>query len=94
MALPTVAQQNAHTPDALVEIEPPFSDHPSTYDAGSFRIANLSTGGQQITGARFDLSASLLPDTIFDPDGTKGDTTGKPFTVDQADGLQVIDSQA
>ncbi len=93
VALPTVETQTAHAPDALIQIEPPPSDHPSTNDAGSFRLANLSTGGQQIVSAQFDLSASLLPNTIFDPDGSKGDSTGKPFTVDQADGFQVTDSQ-
>ncbi len=96
VALPSTDVQQARAPEALIEIAPPVIDpsHVSTYDPGSFRITNLSAGGQQIVSAQFDISSSLLPDAIFDPDDTKGDSAGKPFTVDQANGLQVRSSTA
>jgi hypothetical protein len=54
----------------------------STFTSGSFRVTNSSAGGQQITSVRFDLATSLLPDLVFDPNGTGGDSLGKGFTVD------------
>jgi hypothetical protein len=62
----------------------------STFNAGSFRIANVSTAGQQIARVRFDLSSSLLPDLVFDPNGNAGDTLGKGFTVDGNPGVGTI----
>ncbi len=62
----------------------------STFTSGSFRITNGSTGGQQIAGVRLDLSTSLLPDLVFDPSGTAGDTLGKGFTVDANPGVGTI----
>jgi large repetitive protein len=62
----------------------------STFNAGSFRIANASTAGQQIASVRLDLSSSLLPDLVFDPNGNAGDTLGKGFTVDSNPGVGTI----
>ena len=62
----------------------------STFTSGSFRIANGSPGGQQISSVRIDLSPSVLPDLVFDPDGAGGDTLGKGFTVDSNPGVGTI----
>ncbi|HEX8804478.1 MAG TPA: hypothetical protein VF743_09800, partial [Acidimicrobiales bacterium] len=64
----------------------------STYNSGSFRLTNTSAGGQQIASVRFDLPTSLLPDLVFDPNGTAGDTLGKGFTVDANPGVGTIGS--
>jgi hypothetical protein len=62
----------------------------STFTSGSFRVTNASPGAQQIASVRFDLSTSLLPDLVFDPNGTGGDTLGKGFTVDSNPGVGAI----
>jgi hypothetical protein len=62
----------------------------STFNAGSFRITNTSPAGQQIATVRFDLSSSILPDLVFDPNGTAGDTLGKGFTVDSNPGVGTV----
>ncbi|HEU0171698.1 MAG TPA: choice-of-anchor D domain-containing protein [Acidimicrobiales bacterium] len=62
----------------------------STFTSGSFRITNDSPGGQQIASVRLDLSASLLPDLVFDPVGAAGDSLGKGFTVDANPGVGTI----
>lgn len=54
----------------------------STNSGGSFQVQNLSTGGQKITSIKIDLSTAALPDVVFDPAGTAGDTDGKGFTLD------------
>jgi hypothetical protein len=54
----------------------------STFGKGSFKVTNQSTGGQKVTRLRIDISSSLIPDLVFDPDGTAGDTVGKDFTHD------------
>ncbi len=62
----------------------------STFTGGSFRVTNGSTGGQEIASVRVDLSTSLLPDLVFDPAGSAGDTLGKGFTVDANPGVGTI----
>ncbi|MEA2418000.1 MAG: large repetitive protein, partial [Thermoleophilaceae bacterium] len=62
----------------------------STISPGSFRIKNNSPSGQQIARVRFDLSSSVLPDLVFDPNGNAGDTSGKGFTVDSNPGVGTI----
>jgi hypothetical protein len=54
----------------------------STWNNGSFRIANTSTGGERIERLRINLSSALLPDLVFDPLGQAGDTVAKCFTAD------------
>jgi hypothetical protein len=54
----------------------------STYNSGSFKIKNTSPSGQKIQKLRIDLSSSVLPDMLFDPKGTAGDTTAKCFQPD------------
>ncbi|KYC35510.1 hypothetical protein WA1_06700 [Scytonema hofmannii PCC 7110] len=68
---------------ALFTIDPSSSGiNTSTYTASSFKITNNSTTGQKINRVLIDLSSSILPDLIFDPYGTAGDSTAKGFTVD------------
>lgn len=65
---------------ALVKIAPPEDIDASTVAGGSLSVENTSTNGQKITSVSFDLSTAMLPDIVFDPDGTAGDNTGKGFT--------------
>ena len=58
----------------------------STNTTGSFQIENLSTAGQKITSVKVDLSTAMLPDIVFDPAGTAGDTDGKAFQLDSFNG--------
>ncbi|QJE97074.1 malectin domain-containing carbohydrate-binding protein [Luteolibacter luteus] len=58
----------------------------STNSGGSFQVQNLSTGGQKITSIKVDVSTAALPDVVFDPAGTAGDTDGKGFTLDSFTG--------
>lgn len=77
------------TPDtaaASIAITPTAGINASTYGSGSFSITNDSTDGQLIEAVSFDLSSSLLPDLVFDPNGTAGDTTAKCLTADSGAG--------
>jgi len=66
---------------ATIQVFPTGSIHnSSTAKADSFRIHNNSTGGREITSVTIDLSNSLLPDLVYDPDGTAGDVVGIKFT--------------
>ncbi|MEM8488249.1 MAG: malectin domain-containing carbohydrate-binding protein [Bacteroidota bacterium] len=67
---------------ALVEIATPEDIDASTVAGGSISVENTSTNGQKITNVTFDLSTSIFPDLVFDPDGSAGDNTGKGFTPD------------
>ncbi|WP_154019144.1 malectin domain-containing carbohydrate-binding protein, partial [Halococcus agarilyticus] len=62
----------------------------STYSGGSFEITN--TGDKQIESVTFDVSESLVPDAVFDPDGTAGDSTAKQLSIDSesGDGVGVV----
>ena len=66
---------------AKIEIYPQGSlTNSSTARVDSFRIYNNSASGQRITSVLIDLGAALLPDMLFDPNGTAGDVAGVPFT--------------
>jgi hypothetical protein len=66
----------------------PFTDIlASTFNTGSFVVANDSLGGERLTELRIDLSAALFPDMVFDPFGAAGDTVAKNVTVDVREGL-------
>jgi len=62
----------------------------STYSGGSFEITN--TGEKQIESVTYDLSESLVPDAVFDPNGTAGDATAKGLSIDSqsGDGVGVV----
>ncbi|MFC6873728.1 malectin domain-containing carbohydrate-binding protein [Halobellus marinus] len=75
---------------ADISVTPDSGIDTSTYSSGSFEIEN--TGDEQITSVTFDASESLLPDAVFDPDGTAGDATAKQLSVDSqtGDGVGVV----
>jgi len=59
----------------------------STNSGGSIQVENLSTSGQKIVSIKLDLSTAMLPDVVFDPAGTAGDTDGKGFDLDSFNGI-------
>jgi Ca2+-binding RTX toxin-like protein len=59
-----------------------FLEDSSTYNPGSFKIKNTSPNGHKIQTLRIHLGSSVLPDMLFDPKGTAGDTTAKCFQPD------------
>ncbi len=67
---------------AKIEVFPMGSlDNSSTASQNSFRIYNNATDAREITSVTIDLRGSLLPDVIYDPNGTGGDVAGVPFTA-------------
>jgi cysteine-rich repeat protein len=78
----TTAQNPSSTASASLEMTPTGGINASTYGAGSFILENTSSGGELITQVTIDLSSALLPDLVFDPNGTAGDLTAKCFTAD------------
>lgn len=87
----------------LIEVTGPASDasaaltvtagagiNASTYSGNSFQLSNTSPSGQKITRAVIDLGSGLIEDMVFDPAGTAGDQTAKPFTVDTNPGVGTI----
>jgi hypothetical protein len=55
-------------------------DNSSTAKVDSFRLHNTSTNGRQISSIAIDLSTTFMPDMVYDPNGTGGDTVGIAFT--------------
>ena len=51
----------------------------TTWDAESFEIVN--TGDEPIETITLDLRTAVLPDVVFDPDGTAGDQGAKGFVI-------------
>ncbi|MEQ9626250.1 malectin domain-containing carbohydrate-binding protein, partial [Coleofasciculus chthonoplastes] len=81
-ALPTT------TASATFTIDPPGgSINNSTFGSDSFQITNTSTGGEKLDRVVIDLSSSILPDLVFDPNGSAGDTAAKVFTIDTDSGV-------
>lgn len=71
---------------AKLEIYPTGGlNNSSTARPDSFRIYNNSTDGKQIESVLIDLSSSYLPDMLFDPNGTAGDTRGVPFIINSGE---------
>ena len=62
----------------------------STFNTGSFIVANESRDGQYLTELRIDLSTAIFPDMVFDPHGQAGDTVAKDVKVDVEVGLNFI----
>jgi hypothetical protein len=62
----------------------------STFNGGSFTVTN--TGDEPISSVTFDLSESAIPDAVFDPQGTAGDSGAKGLVVDSesGDGVGVV----
>lgn len=75
------------SPQALIRVTPTGGIIASTFNANSFLITNQSADGSQIMSVRFDLSTSLLPDVVFDPNRGAGDNVAKDVTVDSDSGV-------
>ena len=67
-------------PAAFVAITPGSGINASTFTNGSIQFTNDSLGGQIIERINIDLSSSIFPDMVFDPDGVAGDVVAKGFT--------------
>ncbi|MDT0608489.1 malectin domain-containing carbohydrate-binding protein [Croceitalea rosinachiae] len=52
----------------------------STFGNTSFNIENTASNGASITNVTFDLSSAIIPEVVFDPNGSAGDATFKGFT--------------
>lgn len=72
-------EENPSDAQAFVQIDT-GSINGSTFGNGSFFIENTSTGAN-ITSVSFDLSTAILPEVVFDPNGTAGDGTSKDLTL-------------
>lgn len=74
---------SALTPQALIQVNPGGELEATTFGAGSFIIDNM--GADNIVNVSFDLSSAFLPDVVFDPTGTAGDSGAKCFSADSGD---------
>lgn len=63
-----------------ITVTPYGNIYASTWNDNSFALTNSSTGGQRITAVAIDLRSALLPDLVFDPNGTAGDQYAKGLT--------------
>jgi hypothetical protein len=62
----------------------------TTWDSGSYVIEN--TGDEEIETVTLDLRSAVLPDVVFDPDGTAGDEGAKGFVPSSgADTVGLVD---
>ena len=81
----TVSQPTDSVTQATdISITPNSGINESTYGTDSFNITN--TGDGNISAVTLDLSTGVLPDMVFDPNGTAGDKASKGFTVDTEGG--------
>ncbi len=60
----------------------------SNFGDGSFIIEN--TGDKRIVGVYFDHATALYQDSVWDPDGTGGDSAFKELQIDSDDGTEVV----
>ncbi|MEL6166425.1 MAG: hypothetical protein AAFR37_22675 [Cyanobacteria bacterium J06628_3] len=82
---------NNNTAKASFVINPNGSTiNNSTYLGSSFVITNNSTNGEKIEKVTIDLSTSIFPDLVFDPNGVAGDPVGKGFTPDKLGGTGLV----
>ncbi|MEL6148543.1 MAG: malectin domain-containing carbohydrate-binding protein, partial [Chloroflexota bacterium] len=51
----------------------------STFNENSITITNNSSAGETITNVTFDIGGGMIPEIVFDPDGTAGDAVGRGF---------------
>lgn len=70
--------QNPSDAQAQVEVNTGGIDG-STFGNASFSIENISAGSN-ITKVTFDLTDAIIPEVVFDPNGTAGDATSKDLT--------------
>ena len=78
------------TTSADVAVTPGTGIDSSTFSAGTFSVTN--TGDTDISSVEIDVSESVIPDAVFDPDGTAGDELAKGVEIDSesGDGVGVV----
>jgi len=76
----TVRTSGATPGEAVLAVDAGEGIGATTYDTGSFEITN--TGTASISTVVLDLRTAVLPDVVFDPDGTAGDEGAKGFVLD------------
>jgi PKD repeat protein len=86
----SVVESTSEPGAASVSVTPDSGTEASTYGGGSFTVEN--TGDQPISSVTFDLSTSAMPDVVFDPGGTAGDSAAKGLSIDSqsGDGVGVV----
>jgi hypothetical protein len=82
LAIPGVAHAADTSGAASLTVTAGAGVNASTYNPGSFVVANLSSQGVLILRVRIGLSTALIPDLLFDPLGQAGDTVAKCLTSD------------
>lgn len=60
----------------------------SNFGADTFQLSNV--GEKAITMVQIDVTNALFPDSVFDPFGQAGDTTGKLLTIDTLGGTGLV----
>ena len=80
--LTTPASTPSTPAKAYIEVTRDQGIDTSTYGSGAFLIRNESSEEVRIRSVTLDISSAILPDVVFDPEGTGGDPVGKAFTVD------------
>ena len=76
----TVRTSGATPGEAVLAVDAGEGIGATTYDTGSFELTN--TGTESISTVVLDLKTAVLPDVVFDPDGTAGDDGAKGFVLD------------
>ena len=76
------AGEVAAAPEAFFGITLNENRGASTFSGHSFTLTNQSTAGEKITSISLDISSSIFPDIVFDPDGIAGDIVAKCFSAD------------
>ncbi|RMG16145.1 MAG: T9SS C-terminal target domain-containing protein, partial [Bacteroidetes bacterium] len=80
------------TSQAMSIVDPPGADiNASCHAPGSFQLTNQASEGQLLQKATIYLGTAVLPDLLFDPNGSVGDDVGKDFTVDSEGGTGFAD---
>ena len=94
-AFDATAIDTPDTPDenligsVIVRVMPGETDvQKSNFDAGSFQIEN--TGDKRIVAVYFDHSTALYTDSVWDADGTGGDSAFKDLQIDLDTGTEVV----
>ena len=84
------ADAPADTTSADVTVTPGTGIDSSTFGTGTFSVTN--TGDTEISSVEIDVSESVIPDAVFDPDGTAGDELAKGLEIDSesGDGVGVV----
>lgn len=82
--LPLVFKAEELTPSQEVSLQITPTGHlfSSTFEPHSFVLTNKAGNSQAITHITIDLSSTIFPDMVFDPNGIAGDQTAKNLHID------------